>query len=327
MTEPVLAPDARPVGRILLITGFWPTADQPSAGIFVARRAAGQPMTVVAPRSYRGWMPVRYILLAARALIARGPFAGVEAHPLFPAGLIGLLTARIRRIPLVVYAHGSDVRSTATRSRVHLFLAGLVVRGAATIVTNSRDTATHIERLGRSATVIPPGVDRELFHPSPRPRTGRVLYLGGSDPGKGHDVAVALADTLLGPGINSVSGVAVAAAIAEHDIVLVPSRAEGFGLVAAEAIASGRWVVARNVGGLAEVVAHGVTGTLVDDDAGFAEAIRTVPDYDPDRVAELGTALTIEASNAEMTRLWKRIQAQEGRDDDLDPATGPASNV
>jgi glycosyltransferase involved in cell wall biosynthesis len=46
------------------------------------------------------------------------------------------------------------------------------------------------------------------------------------------------------------------------DIVVVPSRFEGFGLTAAEAMAAGKPVVASAVFGLKEVVVHEKTGFL-----------------------------------------------------------------
>jgi glycosyltransferase involved in cell wall biosynthesis len=48
------------------------------------------------------------------------------------------------------------------------------------------------------------------------------------------------------------------------DVVAVPSRYEGFGLIAAEAMAASRPVVASRVGGLPEIVEDGVTGFLVE---------------------------------------------------------------
>jgi glycosyltransferase involved in cell wall biosynthesis len=52
-------------------------------------------------------------------------------------------------------------------------------------------------------------------------------------------------------------------ALAEFDVICVPSHAEPYGTVAAEAAARGVPVVATRVGGLREVVVDGATGTLV----------------------------------------------------------------
>ncbi len=59
------------------------------------------------------------------------------------------------------------------------------------------------------------------------------------------------------------------------NIVVVPSRFEGFGLTAIEAMACGKPVVASNLDGLAEIIQHGINGFLVDseDINEFAEKI------------------------------------------------------
>lgn len=59
------------------------------------------------------------------------------------------------------------------------------------------------------------------------------------------------------------------------DLVIVPSRSESFGFVAAEAAASGACVVASQVGGLPSVVIDGETGVLCEpgDHVGLAHTI------------------------------------------------------
>jgi glycosyltransferase involved in cell wall biosynthesis len=299
-------------GKLLVITGLWPTPDRPSTGTFVEQRLRGVNATVVGPRSYAGPMPVRYLGLAWRALTVRGAFDGVEAHVLFPTGIIGLLTARMRRLPLVVYAHGSDVRKTAQENWLYRLLASYVARTADAVVTNSNATADLVRDLGATPIVVPPGVDLGRFRPTPRPKERRVLYLGGTRHHKGYDRAIAVADTLAGPGLREIDPADVPALIADHDIVLVPSRAEAFGLVAAEAIASGRWVVAGNVDGLREVVANGVNGTLVDGD-GYKEALRSVPDYDPNEVAATAARFSLAEHQERMAAAWSAVVSSRRR--------------
>ncbi|MEZ4774547.1 MAG: glycosyltransferase family 4 protein [Bacteroidia bacterium] len=74
-------------------------------------------------------------------------------------------------------------------------------------------------------------------------------------------------------------------------IVLMPSRWEGFGLVAAEAGAAGRPVVASDAGGLPEVIRHNHTGIVCasGDVQAFTKAILTL-NHDPDGYARLAQA-------------------------------------
>ncbi|NTU67263.1 MAG: glycosyltransferase family 4 protein [Chlorobiaceae bacterium] len=62
------------------------------------------------------------------------------------------------------------------------------------------------------------------------------------------------------------------------DAVVVPSRFEGFGLSAVEAMAASKAVVASDTGGLSEIIEHGVNGLLfangdVDELAGVMESL------------------------------------------------------
>ena len=58
-------------------------------------------------------------------------------------------------------------------------------------------------------------------------------------------------------------------------VVVVPSRREGYGMVAREAMAHGRPVVATAVGGLLDAVENGMTGLLISpgDPAGLRAAM------------------------------------------------------
>ena len=294
--------------RLLVVTARYPTPDRPAAGAFVRDRLGDPDLqaTVIAPHRYGGSRWGRFARLAWEAASTRGRFDGVEAHFVLAAGPPALIAARLRRLPLVVYAHGADVGDVAQRSLVHRWLARRVIQSAAAVVANSAETAEQVGRLGGHAEVIPPGIELARFTPSPRPSSRRVLYLGGDVPEKGVDVARRLADTLVGPGIRELDPAEVPALMASHDVVLVPSRVEPYGLVAAEAIASGRWVVASAVGGLTDIVTDGVTGTLVADSA-FEAALASVPDYDPVLVAANAARFSVERYRLAMSQVWDRV--------------------
>ena len=82
------------------------------------------------------------------------------------------------------------------------------------------------------------------------------------------------------------------------DLVVVPSRSESFGLVAAEAQAAGAPVLATAVGGLTHVVRHGCGGILVDGDdpVVWAQALTGLL-LDPALRARLGATAAADAAD------------------------------
>ena len=81
------------------------------------------------------------------------------------------------------------------------------------------------------------------------------------------------------------------------DVLVMPSRSETFGLVAAEAQACGLPVVASRIGGLPFVVKDGVSGMLVEagDEPGFAAALDRILG-DPALRASLGEGAILKSA-------------------------------
>jgi L-malate glycosyltransferase len=109
--------------------------------------------------------------------------------------------------------------------------------------------------------------------------------------------------------------------LADHDIMVMPSLAESFGVAALEAAASGLPVIASNVGGIPEVVKDGETGILVKpgDPGGLAEAImKLASDVElRKRMGEAGREMVgrkyrWQASVDQMVQLYERLMMRPG---------------
>ena len=107
------------------------------------------------------------------------------------------------------------------------------------------------------------------------------------------------------------AGVLAPSAVAElfsgASISVVPSRAEGFGIVAVEAMACGAVPVASRVGGLPDIVCDGVTGVLVppEDPEALAGAI-TALWRDPARMNALRARAISEAAAYDWAAVSRR---------------------
>ncbi|MFK7742083.1 MAG: glycosyltransferase family 4 protein [Planctomycetota bacterium] len=122
------------------------------------------------------------------------------------------------------------------------------------------------------------------------PRALCVLAGDGPEAGSLRELATQLgvSDRVQFLGTRSDAGDLLAAC----DVFCLPSRAEGMGVAALEALGASRPVVASRVGGLGQLVVDGVSGLLVppDDVAALAAALRKLIDDAPlrQRLAEAG---------------------------------------
>jgi glycosyltransferase involved in cell wall biosynthesis len=149
--------------------------------------------------------------------------------------------------------------------------------------------------------VVGAGISSRRVAPAAARNGRRLLYVGGDFPRKGGDVAVAALALLrrdLGPVTLTVIGPPswpgevpagvdfrgrqtpdqVGAAFAEHDVFVLPTRFEAFGIAFVEALAAGLPCVGPNAFAVPEIV--GDSGVLVDDwtPEAYASAIATVLD-------------------------------------------------
>ncbi len=290
---------------------MYPGHDDPDLGIFVANlerellERGHEIARAVVDR--RGGSRFRHLRLARDARRAARAFRPdvAYAHFLVPAGLAAALATRA---PLVVTAHGQDVANVGSVPGVRAATA-YVVRRAAAVVAVSQWLRERLEAAVPAAIgkteVVDCGVDLERFQPrdaaAARDELGveadgtLFLCLGGlterknvlrlarafEQRGEGRLLFVGdgpLRDALDGRGgvrlVGRVGHEAVPTWITACDVLCQPSLAEPFGLATLEGMASGRPVVATNVGGPPEFVTPDA-GVLVDptDDEALADAL------------------------------------------------------
>jgi glycosyltransferase involved in cell wall biosynthesis len=279
--------------KVAVLTTSYPRDAADVAGTFLRDavddlRARGVEIEVVSPASFRHFgvaygagivgnlrrSPAKALLLpaflatytrAARRAAADADL--VHAHWL-PSGV----PARATGSPYVLTMHGTD----AELARRVPALFRPVVRAARMVLCVSESLTETARRLGaREVRVVPVGVTvPDVTVEADEPP--HVLFVGRLSEEKGVlelvEAARGLPLVVVGDGplrervpgaIGFVPRAELPGYLDRAAVVVCPSRREGYGVVAREAMAHGRPVVATAVGGLAEAVLDGETGLLV----------------------------------------------------------------
>jgi glycosyltransferase involved in cell wall biosynthesis len=307
--------------KVVVLTTSYPRGPDDVAGAFVRDavehlREAGVEAVVVSPASFRHFglaygegiagnlrrQPWRvlavplFLLSFARAArkAARGADL-VHAHWL-PSALPALATGR----PFVVQLWGTDVEL----ARRAPWAVRWLLRRARLAICPSEALSEAARELGaRDVRIVPSGVSLpESVSPPEDPP--HVLFVGRLSEEKGVaelvEATAGLRRVVVGDGplrslvpdtVGFVAPGALGPYFERAAVVVCPSRREGYGVVAREAMAYGRPVVACAVGGLADAVEDGVTGLLVAprDARALRQALERLL-ADPDLRARLGAA-------------------------------------
>jgi glycosyltransferase involved in cell wall biosynthesis len=319
--------------RILLVSQMYPGPDDPDLGVFVrqlelALAERGHEIERAVLDSRAGGKG-RYFALARRTRRAARRFKPdvVYAHFLVPTGLVGVLAGGA---PLVVTAHGRDVRNVGAIHGVRA-ATRFVVRQAAAVVAVSDYLRSELEAKvpeARGKTeVVDSGVDLERFAVSPSPDgPPRFLCIGALSQRK-NVVRLARAFERLGDGsltyigegplrpeLEGRAGIHLAgrvphdeipARISAAHVVCQPSLIEPFGQALLEAMACERSVVATRIGGPPEFVTP-EAGVLVDptDEGSIARGLELAA-----ALPSPNAAAREEAAKHDVRRQAERIEA------------------
>jgi glycosyltransferase involved in cell wall biosynthesis len=293
--------------RILLVSQMYPGPDDPDLGVFVRdleSALAGRGHTVErAVLDRRGGGKQRYLRLARETVERARAFRPdvVYAHFLVPTGLIAALGTRA---PLVVTAHGRDVRNVGAYPGVRA-ATRFVARQAASLIAVSDylrvELETSVPEARGKTEVVPSGVDLARFSQAPAPDGLRFLCVGSLTPRK-NVLRLAAAFAWLGEGTLrfvgdgplraqlegrpniEVAGVLpherIPDELAAARVVCGPSLIEPLGQALLEAMARSRTVVATRIGGPPEFVAPDA-GLLVDpaDVEALTDALRAAATF------------------------------------------------
>jgi glycosyltransferase involved in cell wall biosynthesis len=269
---------------------MYPGPSDPDLGSFVAQmehalRGRGHEIELAVLDSRSGGK-LRFLELRRR-IRAAGPHDVTWAHFLVPSGTLALSAGG----PLVVTAHGRDVRNIGAIPGIRRATTRVVTRAESVIAVSDylrRELEDKLPAARGKVDVVDSGVDLERFSPDVQPAepldSPAFVHVGSLTERKN---VVRLADAFAKLGLGSLTFVGdgplrprlegrarvrvvgrvphadVPAWLAAADVVCGPALIEPFGQSILEAMACARSVVATRIGGPPEFVAPDA-GVLVD---------------------------------------------------------------
>jgi len=319
--------------RILLVSQMYPGSTDPDLGVFVAQLeralAARGHEIELAVLDHRSGGKRRFLELRQKVRAAGRPDV-VWAHFLVPSGLF----AASVDAPLVVTAHGRDVRNIGTLPGVAALTRRVVERATTVIAVSDylrRELELKVPAARGKTVVLDSGVDLERFKPAERSgESGPSFVCVGSLTERKNVVRLADAFAAFGRGTLTFVGDGpqrgllegrgdvrvtgrvlhedVPGHLAAADVLCAPSLIEPFGQSILEGMAAGKTVVATRVGGPPEFVSA-EAGILVDplDTTELARALEAAAAFPaPNLAARLAAAdhdVTLQAERVEQILL------------------------
>ena len=224
----------------------------------------------------------------------------IHAHWIVPLGPIAIILGKLKRIPVVLQAHGSDVHTYGTKNRLLKVISRFAIRHSTCLLAVSKNLLPGLTALnGRPIERfehLPPFVDGDMFSPAIQGIDSKtILFAGGLFENKGIRELLQAAEkflsvkndfhvTFLGDGPLRASilrwaaekgygkRITLTGTVPYHEmpghlqnalVLVLPSFREGMPSIILEALACGTPCIASCVGDIPSIIRQEENGLLI----------------------------------------------------------------
>ena len=281
--------------RVLLITQWKPSKGGVVTHVQNLIRRSKNTFDIITYPRYLDIPAIRALIFVLIGLLRsiRRDFDLIHAHYAVPQGLLGVFLKKIKKKPLILTIHGSDIVGLGNSPTFKPLIRWVLFNSDGVIAVSKflKEKALELGVEEKKVRVIYGGISGSMGGEEDAPGK-RVVFIGSLVKQKGADILIKAFKTvqkkhmdaelvIIGNGkegrglekladelkinvhfmgyVDNIGGV-----LNESTIFVLPSRNEGFGLVLLEAMQAGVPVVATNVGGIPEIVANKQNGLLVE---------------------------------------------------------------